>query len=86
VQRQDQFRYVIVSGLHRAAVLSALGNQQVTVRLRKNMVVRREDVGSWPLVTQGVYSTSLALAYFDHLFDFDSLSWARANLELERRG
>jgi len=84
LQREDEFRYVVVSGLHRIAVLSALGYDQITLRLRRNMVINREDVGSWPLVTEGAYSTSSALAYFDHLFDFDSLNWARVNLDLER--
>jgi len=84
LQREDEFRYVIVSGLHRTAVLSALGYEQITLRLRRNMVVKREDVGSWPLVTHGAYSTRSALAYFDHLFDFDSLNWARVNLDVER--
>lgn len=85
LERNHTFKYVIVSGLHRIAVLAALGHQTITLRLFRNVVVNRHTISSWPLVKQGVYTPDSALAYFNHMFDFDSRRWAQTHFSLERQ-
>lgn len=58
-------RWWIVSGHHRAAVLSAMGFQVIPVRIR--LVVDRGDVHIWPNVVSGIYKRNIALKLFDRL-------------------
>jgi hypothetical protein len=75
LHRSGRFRYVIVHGHHRSAALVALGKRHAPVI--PEILVEREHVDHWPAVYQGWWSRAEALAYFDHLFEFDSASWAR---------
>jgi len=66
-----------IVGQHRAAVLSALGHQNIQVSVRN--IVRREDVSSWPNVIRGIYSQNEALKVFDKIYhanySYISSSW-----------
>ena len=55
------------AGQHRAAVLSALGVEQIPVRL--SGLVRVNDVLAWPQVTNGLYTADQALHIFNRVFD-----------------
>ena len=54
------------AGQHRAAVLSALGVQQVPVRV--SGLVREHDVLTWPQVTNGLYTADQAIDIFHRVF------------------
>lgn len=64
---ENNWKWRITGGDHRAAVLSALGYEQIPVRLTR--LVRRSDVGIWPNVTSGVYDEQSALELFDRLLE-----------------
>lgn len=55
-----------VGAQHRAAVMSALGEKSIPVRVRS--VIRREDVSAWPHVVSKLYSEAEALQIFDDIF------------------
>ena len=59
-------RYHLISGNHRAAVLTSIGQESLPVRVIS--VVRREDVDVWPKVRSGVFSRDQALSHFDQYF------------------
>lgn len=75
LQRADRFRYVILHGHHRAAVLAALGHDSIPAI--PEVLVDSRYADHWPAVYRQEWSKEEALAYFSHLFDFDSLAWAR---------
>ena len=54
------------AGQHRAAVLSALGVDQIPVRL--SGLVRVNDVLAWPQVINGLYTANQALHIFNMVF------------------
>jgi len=68
------------SGFHRTALLSTLGYNDVLATQR--LVVRREEVESWPQVLSGDFSQGEALAVFDSFFEARLLPWRR---ELQSR-
>jgi hypothetical protein len=74
--REDEFRYRIVHGHHRAGALKALGARHLMVQ--PSAIIRLEDIDRWRHVQSGAWSPAEAEAYFHHHFDFDSLSWARS--------
>jgi len=65
------------SGSHRTAAMAALGHKTIPAVFTKNHVVDVEMVEYWPQVRRGVWTKEQAEAYFNHLFDFESKSWAR---------
>lgn len=84
LRRGEAYRFLVVSGYHRVAVLAAMGFETVRVRLFRPLVLDATAVNSWPGVKQGVYSPAQALAYFNHLFDhapahFDSAPTEKRN-------
>ena len=56
-----------VAAQHRACVLSALGWNEVQVRIA--MFVKRDEVASWPQVVNGFFTIIEALDIFDKVFD-----------------
>lgn len=62
----SDYRFVILNGIHRAAALVALGNEQFRVRCKG--VVSREYSHMWPKVQNGTFSEEAALAFFDQHF------------------
>jgi hypothetical protein len=77
LHRAGQFRYVIKHGHHRAAAMAALGHRSIPAI--PVALVEPGEVDHWRGVYTRVWSRDEALSYFDHLFDFDSLHWARVH-------
>ena len=76
LSRQEEYRILIFSGQHRVATLSGLNYKTVPVKFVNKYIISAEQVSEWPLVKNGLWSKTDALAYFNHMFDFDSPSWA----------
>lgn len=76
LERNGEYRFCIVHGQHRAAVLAALDYEHIPVSFRR--LVSVSEAQHWPQVYRGVWSLAQAQAYIDHLFDFDANDWARA--------
>lgn len=64
-------------GYHRVAAMRVLGYKTVPAVFHVPFVIDVEDVDLWPQVQSGPWSRERALAYANHLFDFDSRAWAR---------
>ncbi|MFO7903359.1 MAG: hypothetical protein R6U98_11915 [Pirellulaceae bacterium] len=78
VRRDGDFRAIAFGGgRHRAAAMAALGQRFVPAQFEPPIAVDVRDVAEWPQVRSGIWSEIDALNYVDHLFDFDSLAWAR---------
>lgn len=75
--RGNEVRLVNCGGVHRAAVMDALGETHVPAHLAEVNRIDRNGVDDWPHVRSGLWSRAEAMRYFDHLFDFDSRGWAR---------
>lgn len=59
------------SGQHRVAAATVLGLSSIVVEIRPEAtggIIRREDIGRWPLVSSGVIAQSTATALFDRIF------------------
>mgnify|MGYP006075257777 CR=1 FL=1 len=56
-----------IAAQHRACVLSALGCNEVKVRIA--MFVKRDEVATWPQVVNGFFTIAEALDIFDKVFD-----------------
>lgn len=78
VRREDDYRFLIGGGgTHRAAAMAAIGYQTFPAQYKvDNFVANARDVPYWPLVCSGLWTQNEALDYLDHLFEFDSFSWA----------
>ncbi|MBE0488169.1 MAG: hypothetical protein IBX53_03740 [Halomonas sp.] len=66
VDSSGNWKWLVKSGQHRAAVISALGFSSVPVRV--GSVVCRDEVDVWPQVLAGNYSRKIALQVFDNIF------------------
>lgn len=70
--RDADFRYQIAIGNHRAAVLSALGFNALTLRIENRSITRfiyRQEAAYWPNVKSGLFTEQQALTVFDTVFD-----------------
>jgi hypothetical protein len=67
VDNSDRWRWLITAGNHRASAASALGYDEIPIRV--NLVIRRGDVKFWPNVVNGLYTEAQALKIFDQYFD-----------------
>lgn len=69
----DKLRFIIRAGFHRVAVLAALGHDEVPVRLASGAqrLMSVDQLGTWPLVREGVFSPELADLLVDRLFAED---------------
>ena len=67
----DKYRFFVLGGKHRAAVLGLMNDGRVPVRMRASgpRVVDRGDSSNWPLVRNKSISEELALKVFDAYFD-----------------
>lgn len=79
LRKDDEVRYLIFSGQHRVAAATAANSNQIVLSFKSNLVIDKKDINDWPLVKQGVWDKADAEKYFDHLFEFDSKSWATTN-------
>ncbi len=73
-------RIMLHSGQHRAAVAAGLGMDRIPVRLFpavSSVLIRRDEVLSWPHVRSGLFTSEQALAVFDRLLSgVPSSGWA----------
>lgn len=76
ITRGTEYVLRITHGHHRLAALSAMGTQTVPVSI--NRVWHVEEADHWTSVYRGPWTRAHALQYVDHLFDFDSIAWAKA--------
>jgi hypothetical protein len=66
VQTSGNWKWLVKSGQHRVAVLSALGYREFPIRVES--IVCRDEVDFWPQVLAGNYSREMALRVFDNIF------------------
>ena len=80
LRRNEESRFFVRGGKHRAAVLAYLGYQAVPVSLKRGwpMIVDRREAGEWPLVRDGRISRDLAERVLDRYFDYDGSQQAAA--------
>lgn len=74
LKSNNQMRFRITHGHHRVSALAALGYDSVTVLPK--MLISCDEVESWPHVANNTWTTSQALEYFFHHFEFNSAQWA----------
>ena len=77
LRRNEEYRFIAVSGHHRIAAVRALGMKYIPAKLRFNAVIDIREASYWPQVSRGVWPENAAISYFHHLFDFDARRWAR---------
>ncbi len=79
LHRGNEHKILIFSGQHRLATMSGLDFKKVPIKFASKYIIRAEDVERWPLVKCGLWDSEDALLYYNHLFDFDSHTWASDN-------
>jgi hypothetical protein len=77
--RKKDHRILIFSGQHRVAALSGLNYTKIPVKFYYKYIINTDSAADWPLVKNGLWDQQDAIHYFNHLFDFDSRSWAAEN-------
>lgn len=75
LKRGSQFRYIITHGNHRAAALTALDYKFIPAH--PIILIDDVEVDHWPSVYKKAWTAEEALIYSNHLFDFNSLHWAK---------
>lgn len=78
LRRNNEYIFIADGGgYHRTAAMAALGYEWIPARFYPGPVITDiKDVDYWPQVRRGVWGRKEAIAYFNHLFDFDSQQWA----------
>lgn len=76
-KRESEYRFGIEHGNHRVAAMSALGYDTIPARYVNVRLRTLNEADCWPQVRRGLWDRDSAIAYFDHLFDFDARAWAR---------
>lgn len=66
IDSSGEWRWLVKSGQHRAAVLSAMGFASVPIRV--HAIVCRDEVDCWPQVLAGNCSREVGLKIFDNIF------------------
>lgn len=66
LKQEEDYKWFVQGGQHRAAVLAALGFDKIPVHVRQ--IIRREEAAFWPNVLSGLYSEKKALTIFDAMF------------------
>jgi hypothetical protein len=74
LKRGQEQRFINGGGLHRTAVMHALGRSHIPAKCMG--VIDRDEAADWASVRSGLWTLTEALRYFDHLFDFDTRAWA----------
>lgn len=79
VRHNDDYRFIIRGGLHRTAVLGALGYEAIRVTFYKGYPrwVDTHRISEWPLVRQGYITAETALAITERFFTDDGKEKAR---------
>ena len=79
LKRGDDIRFLNSGGgLHRTVAMNVLGHEVVPARHHRPWVIDVDQAPDWPGVRSGLWTETLARAYIDHLFDFDSQGWAKS--------
>ena len=78
LRRENEIRYLALgSGNHRTATMAALGYKTIPAIFQRPSFIDLDMAQYWPQVQRNLWSVDQAVAYFNHLFDFDSKTWAR---------
>lgn len=64
--KSDRFVWRVSGGMHRAAILAAMGYDSVPVKVTQ--IIRYDDWAYWPNVQAGVYTQENSQALFDRIF------------------
>lgn len=74
-----ELRFLIRSGFHRVAVLGALGHEEVPVRFANGVqrLMTLDQLPTWPLVRDGVFTPQLAELLVERLYSEDGSAKAR---------
>lgn len=72
IGKNQEWKWLITSGNHRAAAAAALGYESIPIRV--NLVISRSDVMYWKHVVTGLFTQEQALEIFDNIFDARSVS------------
>jgi len=75
LKRDGQCCYLVTHGHHRVAAMAVLGHKYIPAI--PDVLIEDRYVSHWPSVYKGEWNREEALAYFNHLFDFNSLAWAK---------
>lgn len=85
LKRNDEYLFSIMGGgHHRTAAMAALGYKWIPARFFQPFFIDIKDVDYWPQVRRGIWKREEAIAYINHLFDFDSSIWAREKGLIEK--
>jgi hypothetical protein len=71
-------------GNHRTAAMAALGHDKIPALFQRPIIFDIEMAEHWVQVQKNVWTHDQAVAYFNHLFDFDSRKWARKHNLISR--
>lgn len=69
--KDEDYKYMVHDGTHRAAALTALGYKFLTIRIEPSVIpafIYRNEVKYWPQVNSGLYSREQALQIFDTIY------------------
>jgi hypothetical protein len=72
---RTDYRWVALSGVHRVAILTALGWDAIPVKITN--IVDRSSAGTWPKVISGEYTLDGAESVFDFYFKYEYPSVAQ---------
>lgn len=67
INSDNDWRWMVTSGYHRAAVLAGLGYKKIPVRV--NLVVKLDESSFWPHVMDGTYKEEEAKFIFNKIFN-----------------
>lgn len=78
IRHENDYRFMLSGGgFHRAAAMAALCIERFPAQyLVPCFEADTKDVDHWPQVRSGLWTADEAIAYVEHLFEFDSYSWA----------
>lgn len=71
--RTGDTRYLVHDGNHRVSALAALGETHVLAELRTADTVKETSMRTWPMVRNGCYTPSDALAVFSAYFSTNTI-------------
>lgn len=78
LKRGTDYRFLLQgAGFHRTPAMTALDHQTIPAKFTSPPIIDVSMISSWLQVRSGLWSKEEAISYVDHLFDFDSRSWAR---------
>ena len=78
LRRGKEIRYLALGdGNHRTAAMTALGYDTIPALFQRSAIIDVDMAEYWVQVQENVWSHDQAVAYVNHLFDFDSRLWAQ---------